>query len=202
MFTSCQNKGKTAKTFCDTTCITEPLTFKDNSKYNPTLTLTVRNCNPDSITWTHDKLNIAQSMDMSNFLKEPVRLNKSAVNCVFQDTSYAWLSFNDCFTGRGYLLKLPFRNAEKIQRISGALNSFDPKFSIDPDLRAYTDRGSIYVVNVKNGNEAQMTFKEAYDIDFNDIHKVVDTVNITKSRIYAKLLKDGKEVPFEKNVSL
>jgi hypothetical protein len=48
-----------------------------------------------------------------------------------------------------------------------------------------------------------MTFKENYaDMDFNDIHKTIDTINVSKNRIYVKLLKEGKEVPIEKNVSL
>ena len=90
-----------------------------------------------------------------------------------------------------------------MQTLTGALNSFDPKFSLDPDLRAYTDRGSIYVVNVKTGKQEQMTFKENYkDMDFNDIHKVLDSIHVTKDRIYVKLLKYGQDVPFEKNVSL
>jgi hypothetical protein len=120
----------------------------------------------------------------------------------FQDTVCAWLAFNDCLTGRGYLIKLPFNKGNGIQKISGALNGFDPKFFVDPDLRAYTDKGSIFVVNTTNGKEAQMTFREEYPIDFTDIHKVVDTISVTKNRIYAKLLKDGKEIPFEKQISL
>ena len=51
-------------------------------------------------------------------------------------------------------------------------------------------------------DDAVMTFKEAYDIDFNKIHDVVDSVNITPKRIFAKLLKEGKEVPFEKAIDL
>jgi hypothetical protein len=205
LFAACNNNkaGNTAKTFCDTTCTSDSLKFKENAKFNPTVTLGIKNCEPDTLTWTHDRLLNSRQVQLSSFLGQPVRINKSAVSVAFKDTSYAWMAFNDCTTGRGYLLKLPFSKASGgIQKITGALNSFDPKFNIDPDLRAYTDRGSIYVTDVKTGKEEQMTFKEEYPIDFDNIHKVVDSINVTKTRIYVKLLKDGKELPFEKNISL
>lgn len=144
----------------------------------------------------------SRKIQLSDFLNQNVRMNASAVSCAFQDTSFAWLAFNDCFSGRGYLLKLPFSKEGNIQKITGALNSFDPKFSIDKDLRAYTDRGSVYIVNTTNGKEAQMTFKEEYPIDFNDIHKVIDTISISKSKVFVRLLKDGNPVPFEKQIDL
>ena len=53
-----------------------------------------------------------------------------------------------------------------------------------------------------NGKEAQMTFKEEYPIDFNDIHKVIDTISISKSKVFVRLLKDGNPVPFEKQIDL
>ena len=56
--------------------------------------------------------------------------------------------------------------------------------------------------NVKSNAEAQMTFKEAYQIDYEDIHRTIDSINVTKNRIYVKLLKEGQEVPLEKNISL
>ena len=133
---------------------------------------------------------------------QDVRLNKDYISCVIKDTSYAWLTFNDCITGRGFLYKLPFNKKNNITKMKGALNSFDKKFAVDPDLRAYTDRGSIFVVNIQNGKEAMMTFKETYDIDFNKLHDVVDTINVTKSRIFVKLKKNGQDVPLEKTVDL
>ena len=47
-----------------------------------------------------------------------------------------------------------------------------------------------------------MTFKEEYPIDFMDIHKVLDSINVTRQRIYVKLIKDGNEIPMEKQISL
>lgn len=202
LLTACNNNAKTAKTFCDTTCNSDTIRFQGNEQFKQSLTIGIKNCKPDTLSWTHGKILTSRQVQLPDFLGHDIKINKAAVNAVFQDTTAAWLSFNDCITGRGYLLKLPFSKSGDIQKMTGALNSFDPKFSVDPDLRAYTDRGSIYVVNIKDGKDAMMTFKEEYPIDFDDLHKVVDTINVTKSRIYVKLLKDGKEVPFEKNISL
>ena len=204
-FTSCSNNStKTASTFCDTTCTNDAFQFQgDNPKLKQSLTITMKNCTPDSVSWTYEGLESKRHALFSDYTPQEVRLNKSAIAVAFQDTSSVWISFNDCFTGRGYLVELPYRSGKSTIKTSAALNSFDKKFSVDPDLRAYTDRGNIFVVNVTNGKTAQMTFKENYaDMDFNDIHKTLDTINVTKSRIYVKLIKEGQDVPIEKNVSL
>jgi hypothetical protein len=204
-FTSCSNNStKTASTFCDTTCTNDAFQFQgDNPKLKQSLTITMKNCRPDSVSWTYEGLESKRHALFSDYTPQEVRLNKSAIAVAFQDTSSVWISFNDCFTGRGYLVELPYRSGKSTIKTSAALNSFDKKFSVDPDLRAYTDRGNIFVVNVTNGKTAQMTFKENYaDMDFNDIHKTLDTINVTKSRIYVKLIKEGQDVPIEKNVSL
>jgi hypothetical protein len=204
-FTSCSNNStKTTSTFCDTTCTNDAFQFQgDNPKLKQSLTITMKNCTPDSVSWTYEGLESKRHALFSDYTPQEVRLNKSAIAVAFQDTSSVWISFNDCFTGRGYLVELPYRSGKSTIKTSAALNSFDKKFSVDPDLRAYTDRGNIFVVNVTNGKTAQMTFKENYaDMDFNDIHKTLDTINVTKSRIYVKLIKEGQDVPIEKNVSL
>jgi hypothetical protein len=201
-FTACNNHGK-AKTFCDTTCSNGDISFKGDEKFDQSLILSIKNCQPDTLSWTHGRAPSHKKIQLTEFLNQPLKLNQKNVSCGFQDTSMVWLAFNDCVTGRGYLLKLPYNQNKSIQKITSALNSFDPKFSVDPDLRAYTDRGNIYVADVHTGKEAEMTFKKEYDMDFNDIHKAIDTINVTKKRIYVKLIdKDGKEVPLEKNIDL
>jgi len=202
--TSCNNNSKTVTTFCDTTCSGDALQFQgDDPRLKQSLTITMKDCKPDSITWTYEGLQSKRHALFSDYTAQEVRINKSAVAVAFQDTAAAWISFNDCFSGRGYLVELPYRSGKSTIKTSAALNGFDKKFAIDQDLRAYTDRGNIFVVNVTNGKTAQMTFKENYaDMDFNDIHKTIDTISVTKSRIFVKLLKEGQEVPIEKNVSL
>jgi hypothetical protein len=202
-FSSCKNGGDAKKPFCDTTCSGNLIKLEGNSEFKQVVTISLKNCNPDTVSWTHGKTLVNRQIQLTEYLDKQVKINPKALSAGFQDTSIVWLAFNDCITGRAYLLKLPYSQSQGIGKMNGALNSFDPKFSVDPDLRAYTDRGNIYVVNVNTGKEAQMTFKEAYqDMDFDDIHKVVDTINVTKKRVFVRLLKDGKNVDFEKNIEL
>ena len=202
VFTSCGNSGNGKQSFCDTTCKKDSIHFKANDQFNSIVSIGLKNCDADTISWSHDRMDFSKRMSMKELAKQDVRISQNTMSCVFQDTVRAWLTFNDCFTGRGFLFKLPFGKGEGISQITGAINSFDPKFSIEPDLRAYTDRGSIFVINIKTGEEAMMTFKEQYDIDFDKIHEIVDSVNITSKRIYVELLKNGQEVPLEKSIKL
>lgn len=129
-------------------------------------------------------------------------MSPGATDCYIKDTSFAWLQFNDCKTGRGYLLKLPFNKEDERRKISSALTRFDPKFSVDRDLVAYTDRGSVFVENIKTGKQATLSFDKVYKIDFNKLHEMVDSVNITKSRIFVQMIREGQKVPYEKKISL
>jgi len=195
-FTSCQNSAK-GKTFCDTTCSNDSIKFTGNKDQK--LSISIKSCKPEAIIW--ENKNNKRIIEFNDYINKDVKMNPSFVNCAFGDSS-TWLSFNDCITGRGYLLNLPYSKNAAIGTYKAALNSFDKKFFVDPDLRAYTDGGNIYVVNVTNGNEAQMTFREAYQMDYDDIHKSIDSIHVAKDRIYVKLIKDGAEVPLEKPVSL
>lgn len=202
---SCHSNGNgnTAKTFCDTTCNSDSITFKEDVKFNPNVSISMKDCRPDTLTWVHEMMSMTRQVDLQAFMGQPLRLSKSAISCVFKDTSYAWLTFNDCITGRGYLLKLPFSKRGETIKSTGALNSFDPKFSLDKDLRAYTDRGNVFVVDVNTGKEAEMTFGKSYDIDFNNIHTGIDSINVTHKRIYVSLIDEGgKKVPLEKTIDL
>jgi hypothetical protein len=105
-------------------------------------------------------------------------------------------------TGRGYLMHLPFNKKETVRKMSSAINSFDKKFVVPEDLRAYCDYSTIYVEDINTGAKAQMTFKEEYKIDFNTIHETIDTVNISRNRIFVQLIKDGNKIPIEKNITL
>ena len=202
LFSSCSNNAPAAKTFCDTACKSDSFNFQGSDKFASSVHISVKNCAPDSISWTHGGQETSRQMPFSNLVDQDIRLNASAIECFIKDTSYAWLSFNDCITGRGFLYKLPFNKANNINKILGAINKFDPKFVVADDLRAYTDRGSIFVVDVNTGEEAMMTFKEYYDIDFNNIHEIVDSVNVTHKNIYVKLLKNGQPVELQKAIDL
>jgi hypothetical protein len=195
-------KADAVATFCDTTCNSDTIRFQGNHKLEPYVSLSQKNCLADTLTWTHEALPSKRQMQIPTLLDNTVRINKAAVSCYFKDTSYAYLSFNDCATGRGYLLKLPFSKQENISKISSAINAFDKKFVVPDDLRAYADYSTLYVVDVATGKKEQMTFKEQYKIDFNNIHDVIDSVNVSRSRMFVLLKKDGQPVQIEKSIAL
>jgi hypothetical protein len=166
------------------------------------VSISIKDCAPDSVSWTHGQMAIKRQVPMNDLVNQDIRINRSAISCVIKDTTHAWLTFNDCITGRGFLFKLPFNKMVNISKKLGALTSFDPKFSVEEDLRAYTDRGSIFVMNINTDKEAVMSFKETYDIDFNKIHDHVDSIHVTKKRIWVRLKKDGKDVDLQKAIDL
>jgi len=201
----CSDKsGGTAagKTFCDTTCNTDTFMFKGEHKMNPYVAISVENCTGDTVTWSHDYTPSALQMHLGTLLGNLVRLNNDALSCYIKDTSYAWVTFNDCITGRGYLLYLPYSKQESVRKMSSAVNSFDKKFVLPDNLRAYCDYSTIYVEDIESGKKAQMTFKEDHKIDWNNIHQTIDSVNISNNRIFVQLIKDGQKVPIEKNITL
>jgi hypothetical protein len=201
--TGCGDKVATAAaSFCDTTCNSDTLRFEGGGKLQPYVSISQKNCLADTLTWTHEALPSKRQMQVPTLLDNPVRVNKAAMNCYFKDTSYAYLSFNDCVSGRGYLIKLPFNKRENISKISSALNAFDKKFVVPDDLRAYADYSTLYVVDVATDKKEQMTFKEQYPIDFNNVHGVIDSINVSRTRLFVLLNKDGKKVPIEKKINL
>ena len=201
--TACSDKSATtAQTFCDTTCNTDTFKFDSDHKLKPFVRISVNNCVADSITWSHEALLNDRQMHMGTLLGNLVRLHKDAISCVIKDTSYAWVTFNDCVTGRGYLVYLPYNKNETVRKMSSGINSFDKKFVVPEDMRAYCDYSTIYVEDINTGAKEQMTFKEEYNINFNNIHETIDSVNISRNRIFVQLIKDGQKVPLEKNISL
>src|SRR5438093_3393807 len=146
---SCKSKTtETAAVFCDTACTSDTFKFNGSHKLKPFVSVSQKNCIADTLTWSHSAMPTARQMHIGTLLGTSVRLNKSAIGCYIKDTSYAWLTFNDCVTGRGYLMQLPFDKKQNIRKMSSALNSFDKKFAVADDLRAYADYSIIYVENV------------------------------------------------------
>lgn len=201
-FTSCGNKAEQAQMFCDTTCSSDTFKFNDDHRLKPRVAISVKNCTADSITWTHDALPANRQLHMGTLLGHLVRLNNAAVSCFIKDTSYAWVAFNDCITGRGYLMQLPFDKKQDVRKMSSALNSFDKKFAVAEDLRAYADYTTVYVEDINTGRKEMMTLKEEYKIDWDNIHESIDSVNISHNRIFVQMIKNGEKLPLEKNISL
>ena len=201
-FANCNSSGNNAQIFCDTTCNNDTFKFVGNHILKPRVSISVKNCLADSLIWTHDALPADRQMHMGTLLDKLVHINKSALSCFIKDTSYAWVAFNDCITGRGYLVQLPFDKKQSVRKMSSAINSFDKKFVVPDDLRAYADYSTIYVEDINSGKKELMTFKEEYKIDFDKIHETIDSVNISRNRIFVQLIKNGEKLVLEKKISL
>lgn len=199
---SCKSSGGSAS-FCDTVCLKEPVKFiQEEHPLKPYVYITASNCMADSLVWSYTDMGINRKIVLSELLGNTVKLNKDYIKCFIKDTSYAWLSFNDCSNGRGYLLKIPFNKRDNIGRKSSALNAFDPKFAVAEGLVAYSDRGNVFAEDMATGKSAMMTFGEKADIDYDVIHETIDSVNITPSRIWVRVkLAAGWKV-MEKNITL
>ena len=200
---ACNNSASTAKTFCDTACMKDTIKFiKEEHKLKPYIYISVKDCLPDSVIWSYSGMGINRKLGFADFGGSRFVINKNAMTCYFNDTSYAWLLFNKCENGRGYFAKIPFDKKKSIVRKGSAINNFDPKFSVAQGLVAYTDKGNIFVEEMSTGKKAMMTFGVQTDMDYDAMHEVIDSVNITSGRIWAKVLigKEWKEL--EKKISL
>ena len=201
-FSACKSSSA-PPSFCDTSCLKDSIKFvKEDHPYKPYVYISAANCIADTLTWSYIDMGVNRKMGIPDLVGTTVRLNKDNVSCFIKDTSYAWLVFNDCSNGRGYLLKIPFNKKADLGRKSSALNKFDPKFSVAEGLIAYSDRGNIFVEDMATGKTAMMTFGAKVDIDYDAIHETVDSVNITPTRIWAKVLLDKEWKTFEKNITL
>jgi hypothetical protein len=159
-------------------------------------------CRPDTLIWSAEGMGVNKKVGLADFLNTQVYLNKDYTRVFFKDAEYAWLLFNDCSNGRGYSLKLPFSKTGDIGRKSSNINNMDKKFSIADHLVAYTDRGNIYVEDMYTGKKAMMTFGENLGIDYDALHEYIDSVNVTDSRIWVRVMIDKKWKDLEKKITL
>ncbi len=196
---SCKSSSNSPKTFCDTACLKDTLKFSGDHKLQPYVYVTARDCKGDTLIWSYNGMGNNRK---TQFDYPTVKLNKGFVRCLFKDTAFAYLLFNDCATGRGFQIKLPYDKKQSFVMKTSGINNIDPRFSIADNLLVNTDRGNIYLEDIATGKKAMMTFGEKLDIDYDAIHEHIDSVNITNSRIWVKVkIKEGwKEL--EKNITL
>ena len=201
-FNACKSSSGSPQTFCDTTCNNDTLKFAGSHSLSPYVFISFSDCNPDTLVWSYNGMGVNRKMGFTDLFSPGIKLNTNYVRCVFNDTSYAWLMFNDCNYGRGYYLKIPFNKSSNIGRSGRAINSLDKKFRVEESLVAYTDRGNIFVEDMKTGKKAMMTFGKEIDMDMDDIHSSIDSVNISVARIWAKVKIDGEWKILEKKIVL
>ena len=200
-FGACKSSSKPI-TFCDTACLKDSIKFTGDSKLKPYVYISTGNCMADTLIWSYRGMGVNRKVGLTDFLNTTVHFNKNYIRCMINDTAYAWLLFNDCATGRGYQLKLPFNKTATIGRKSSGINSLDPKFSIAGNMVAYTDRGNIFVEEMATGKTAMMTFGQPLDIDYDAIHEYIDSVNVTPTRIWVKVKIDNAWTELQKNITL
>jgi hypothetical protein len=196
-------KSSSGNTFCDTACLKDTIKYmNDNHPLKPYVHISATDCKPDTVSWSYDGMGVTRKMDISGLVGAPVHLNKDFTRCVFNDTSYAFLVFNDCNGGRGYYLKIPFNKTKSLGRSNRAINAFDPKYAVEGDLLSYIDPGNIFVEDMKTGKTAMMTFGRDIAPDYANIHNTIDSVNITPSRVWVKFKVDNEWKEMEKKIEL
>ncbi|HMT73140.1 MAG TPA: hypothetical protein PKA77_03675 [Chitinophagaceae bacterium] len=195
-FVSCKSKTSDAPPlFCDTVCFKDTLKFTGTHALAPSVFILAKDCAPDTIMWTYKGMG---SFRKTTFDFSDIKMNKDYVRCIFKDTGYAYILFNDCLTGRGYQIKLPFdKKASFIMKSSG-INNTDRRFSIADNIVAHTDRGNIFIQDMNTGKTAMMTFGKEIELDYDNIHNYIDSVNITNERIWVKVKIDGEWAVKEK----
>jgi len=200
---SCGDKQAKPKSFCSDPCLKDTMKFTTDRPGKPYVYITANSCSPDTILWSHQNLENNRKMSISELLGKPVTINKEFVKCEIYDTSFAWVQLNDCSTFRGYLLKLPFDKKKTISKYSSGLTDFDPKYKIADGLVCYSDRAFLYVEDKVTGKIEKMKLADhSLDIDFDNVHAAFDSVNVTRNRIFVKLIQDNESKPIEKAISL
>ena len=201
-FSSCKSSSSSPKTFCDTACLKDTIKFTGTDKQKPFVYINAKDCKADSIMWSHSGLESTRKTGFTYLLGTTVNINKDYIRCFFKDADVAWLLFNDCVTGRGFQIKLPYDKTQNFGLKSSGINSLDPKFSVAENLVANTDRGNIYVEDMTTGKKAMMTFGEKIPIDYNALHNHIDSVNITDTRIWVKIKVGDAWKEMEKKITL
>lgn len=197
--TSCSSG---AANFCDTACNNDTLRFSIDHPDKPFVSIGMKDCKPDTIIWSHRLLPANRKLVFTDLTGKEVHINKSHFRHFIKDTSYAWLIFNDCITGQGYLVKIPFNKTGTIFRKNSAFNSLDPRYTIAENLVAYTDKGNMFIEDITTGKKATMTFGQPIDIDYNNMHDKVDSVNVTPEKARARVKIDNEWTVIEKDITL
>lgn len=202
-FFACKNSASGPATFCDTACVRDSLKFINKTHpLEPYVYISIKNCFPETITWSYKGMGVNRNLAFADITSTKLYLNKNFIHCVIADTSTAWVLFNNCVNGRGYFMRIPFDKKKSIIMRGSAINNFDPKFSVAGGLMAYTDKGNIFVEDMTTGKKAMMTFGQSTDMDYDAMHEVLDSVNITASRIWAKVKFEKTWETVEKSITL
>ncbi len=199
-FTSCKSS---TPSFCDTACTSDSIFFVDPHPAKPTVSIGMKDCLPDTITWSHDMLDAKRKLVFTDLTGKEVRINKNFMRFYAKDTSYAWLLFNDCITAQGFIVKLPFNKTTNIIRKNSALNDIDPKYSVADNLVVYTDKGNIFIEDMTTGEQATVTFgRKVESMEYSDMHASIDSLKITRDQAWIRINIDNEWQVIDKKFTL
>ena len=187
--------------FCkDTSCMTEPIRVASDAPGKPFVNVTFKDCKIDSIHSDKSGKGLSSKIVFAEFIPNDIKPSKEALQIDIIGSKHAWMRFNDCATGRGYAIKLAFDETGKTQKLTTAINNFDPKYKVADSLVAYYDNTFIYIQDMHTDKVAQQLLTDVgvRNHDVNQPHSLIDSVNITKERIYAKILFEGKTIEHDK----
>ena len=199
---SCNWFSSPPPTFCDTSCSSDTISFTGTHQSKPTVKISIANCLPDTLIWSYEGLGINRKIGFAYLIGASIKINKDFVRAKFNENKYAWILFNDCLTGRGFQIKLPYDKETPFSLKSSGINPMDPKFSIAEGLIVNTDRGNIFVEDAIEGKKAMMTFGQKLDIDYDALHDHIDSVNVTRDRIWVRIKIGNDWVEKEKKIIL
>ncbi len=202
-FTACKSSSADGpNTFCDTACLTDTIKFKGDNKLEPVVYITSKDCKADSIIWSYNGMGTFRKTSFDDLIGRSANINKDFIRCYFNNADIAWIMYNDCETERGFQIKLPYDKSQNVSPKGSGINNIDPKFSIADNLVVHTDSGNLFIEDMSTGKKATMTFGEALDLDYSALHTVIDSVNITNTRAWAKVLIGKEWKVIEKNITL
>lgn len=191
-----------AKTFCkDSSCMTEPIKVTSEAPGKPFVNVVFKDCKIDTIHFEKSG-GVKSDIIFAEFIPNEIRPTKDAFKIDMIEGKHAWMRFNDCATARGYALKLAFDGKGTTQKLTTALNNFDPKYKVADGLVAYYDNTFIYVQDMVSDKKAQQLLTDVgvRKHDVNDPHSLIDSLNITRENIYAKILFEGKTIEHNKSL--
>ncbi len=203
MLTACGGAATetASEPFCkDTSCMTEPIKVVSDAPGKPFVNVTFKDCKIDSIHSDKSGKGLSSKIVFAEFIPNDIKPSKEAFQIDIIGSRHAWMRFNDCATGRGYAIKLAFDETGKTQKLTTAINNFDPKYKVADSLVAYYDNTFIYIQDMHTDKVAQQLLTDVgvRNHDVNQPHSLIDSVNITKERIYAKILFEGKTIEHDK----
>lgn len=202
LLVACNSKEPAPVTLCDKPCVSDTLNFTlQGNEFEPYVKLIPGNCLVDTVIWSSKVIPNKRKLHLSTSLELIPAIDKSTIKCYIRDTNYAVLLFNDCLTRRGFWLKLPLGNSGVTEQSLSAFNNADPRYKVEEGLICYKANNTFFVEDFMTGKKAIVQLPSP-TLEFETMYDVVDSVNVSRGRLFLNLKDGGKTKAFEKNIEL